>query len=150
MKRMILLLLLAALCCTAADATPCMMADFDGMGYPIESEMLVAIIAIVCGCSVPVFIVFFVFYFRHKNRKAKYRLAEQALASGQSLPADFFRSNDLVDDMRVKGFKNTFLGIGLFIFLLYLTDGPGIACIGVLVMCTGLGQLLIHYTQKDK
>ncbi len=146
MKRMILLLLLAALCCTAADATPCMMTGFNYIG----SAMLFPIIAFVCGCSVPVFIVFFVFYFRHKNRKAKYRLAEQALASGQSLPADFFRSNDLVDDMRVKGFKNTFLGIGLFIFLLYLTDEPGIACIGVLVMCTGLGQLLIHYTQKDK
>ncbi|MCD8474797.1 MAG: DUF6249 domain-containing protein [Bacteroides graminisolvens] len=59
-----------------------------------------------------------------------------------------FKQN-LDSDIRVKGIKNTFLGLGLFIFLWALTDEFGLGCIGLLIMFTGLGQLVIHYTQES-
>ena len=45
------------------------------------SETVIAVTAIVFVFGLPLLIIFVVFFFRYKNRKAKYRLAEQALAS---------------------------------------------------------------------
>ena len=49
-----------------------------------------------------------------------------------------------------KGISNVFCGIGLFIFLWAITEEFGVACIGLLVMFTGFGQLVIYYTQNPK
>lgn len=111
-------------------------------------QMIVALAAIIFIFGMPVFIIWIIFYFRYKNRKAKYRLAEQALASGQPLPADFFKNVNLdKGDLRVRGIKNTCLGLGLFLFLWALTDLLGIGLIGMIIMLNGIGQLLIYYTQ---
>ena len=42
------------------------------------SETVIAVTAIVFVFGLPLLIIFVVFFFRYKNRKAKYRLAEQA------------------------------------------------------------------------
>ena len=80
----------------------------------------------------PVFIIFVVFFFRYKNRKARYRLAEQALAAGQPLPEGFIRESKPTDQ-RTQGIRNTFTGIGLFIFLWAITGEFGIGAIGLLL-----------------
>ena len=95
----------------------------------------------------PVFILFVIFFFRYKNRKARYRLAEQALAAGQPLPAEFIRENKTVDS-RSQGIKNTFTGIGLFIFLWAITGEFGIGAIGLLVTFMGIGQWIIGSKQQ--
>ena len=41
-------------------------------------------------------------------------------------------------------------GIGLFIFLWAITGEFGLGCIGLLVMFTGFGQLVIFYSQQKK
>lgn len=110
-------------------------------------EVIVAVTAIVFVFGMPTFLVLIIVYFRHKNRKAKYHLAEQALANGTPLPDDFFKSME-TSDSRTKGIKNIFLGIGLFIFLWAITGEFGIGSIGLLVMFTGFGQLVIYYTQQ--
>ena len=78
------------------------------------SETVIAVTAIVFVFGLPLLIIFVVFFFRYKNRKAKYRLAEQALASGQQLPENFFKEA-AATDIRSKGINNIFVGIGLFI-----------------------------------
>ena len=103
--------------------------DSDDSDFPFHNVsagggILVAIIAIIAVFGFPVFILFVIFFFRYKNRKARYRLAEQALAAGQPLPAEFIRENKTVDS-RSQGIKNTFTGIGLFIFLWAITGGFG-------------------------
>ena len=90
--------------------------DFPFHGFGINGGILVAIISIIAVFGFPVFILFVIFFFRYKNRKARYRLAEQALAAGQPLPAEFIRENKTVDS-RSQGIKNTFTGLGLLIFL---------------------------------
>lgn len=112
-------------------------------------EIIIPIVAIVFGCSIPVLIVFFAFLFRYKNRKAKYKLVEQALASGQPLPEGIFKDMAEVD-MRSKGIKNTFTGLGLFIFLWAITDSLGIGCIGLLIMLNGVGQWVTALRKDNK
>lgn len=121
--------------------------NFDGQHFG-SAALLIPIIAIIMGCGLPIFIIFITFFFRYKNKKAKYRLAEQALASGQPIPEGMFSEQRVENDIQTKGIKNTFMGIGLFIFLWALTGNFGIGCIGLLIMFTGLGQLVICYTQK--
>lgn len=119
--------------------------DFNGR----VSETVIAVTAIVFALGMPVFIVFVVFFFRYKNRKAKYRLAEQALASGQQLPENLFKKVTETD-IRGKGINNIFVGIGLFIFLWAITGRFAIGCIGLLIMFTGFGQLVIFYSQQKR
>ena len=122
---------------------------FNKMGDAISGGILVSIIAIIAVFGLPVFILFVVFFFRYKNRKARYRLAEQALAAGQPLPEDFIRENRTVDQCS-QGIKNTFTGIGLFIFLWAITGEFGIGTIGLLVAFMGVGQWIIGNKQKQK
>lgn len=112
-------------------------------------ETIIAMTAIIFVFGLPALLIFIIFYFRYKNRKAKYRLAEQALASGQQLPPDFFKKVEN-RDLRSRGIKNIFLGIGLFIFLWALTGEFGLGCIGLLIMFTGFGQVVIYYTQPER
>lgn len=114
------------------------------------SETIISVTAIVFVFGLPLLIVFTVFFFNYKNRKAKYRLAEQALASGQQLPPDFFKNVEKTEDIRTKGIKNIFIGVGLFIFLWAITENFGVGCVGLLIMFTGFGQLVIYYTQDSK
>lgn len=112
-------------------------------------ETLVALTAIIFTLGLPALLIFIIFYFRYKNRKAKYRLAEQALAAGQQLPPEFFKEGES-KDLRSRGIKNIFLGIGLFIFLWAITGVFGLGCIGLLIMFTGFGQVTIYYTQPGQ
>ena len=66
--------------------------DSDDSDFPFHNVsagggILVAIIAIIAVFGFPVFILFVIFFFRYKNRKARYRLAEQANRFRQSLSA---------------------------------------------------------------
>ena len=97
----------------------------------------------------PLAIILLIFYFRNKNRKRRFLLMQQALASGQPLPKEVFKEVTLPDN-RVKGIKNIALGLGLVIFLWLLTGEASISCIGLLIMCIGIGQLAIYYTTPKK
>lgn len=118
-------------------------------GFNFDPAVAIPIIAIVCTFGLPAIIVFIAFYFKYKNRKAKYRLAEQALAAGQPIPEDFFKGKVESGTLQ-KGITNTFTGVGLFIFLWAITGEFSIGCIGLLIMFMGLGQVAIHYTQDNK
>ena len=116
-------------------------------GNIVGSGLLISLISIIMIFGFPIFIIFIVFFFRYKNRKARYRLAEQALAAGQTLPENFIKEVKTYDS-RSQGIKNTFTGIGLFIFLWAITDNFGIGTIGLMVMFIGLGQWFIGTTSN--
>lgn len=117
--------------------------------YRFDSDTAISIIAVICVFGLPVMIVFIAFFFKYKNRKEKYRLAEQALAAGQPIPEEIFRGKAESGTLQ-KGITNTFTGIGLFIFLWAITGAFSIGCIGLLVMFTGIGQVVVHYTTNKK
>lgn len=110
-----------------------------------------ALITIVLTCGLPLFIVAIVLIFRYKNKQAKYRLAAEALAKGQDIPKELFNEpEDQNHKILSKGIKNIFLGIGLGVFLWILTDETGLAAIGFLIFCMGLGQIIIAYTTRPQ
>ena len=107
----------------------------------------IAIIALIICCGLPFFIVAIVLWFRYKNKQAKYKLAAEALAAGRTIPAELFNDPEEQENaVMAKGIKNIFLGIGLGVFLWILTYEEGLAAIGFLIFCMGLGQVLIAYT----
>lgn len=107
----------------------------------------VAIVALTICCGLPFFIVAIVLWFRYKNKQAKYKLAAEALAAGRTIPAELFNDpEEQGNAVMTKGIKNIFLGIGLGVFLWVLTEEEGLAAIGFLIFCMGLGQVLIAYT----
>jgi hypothetical protein len=61
-----------------------------------------------------------------------------------------FRGNFALLLLGVALFLLSTLGIGLFIFLWAITGEFGLGCIGLLVMFTGFGQLVIFYSQQKK
>ena len=49
-----------------------------------------------------------------------------------------------------KGITHIFLGIGLGVFLWVMTGVKGLAAIGFLIFCMGIGQVLIAYTTSPR
>ena len=109
----------------------------------------------------PILIFALLLYSRYKNRQSRYRLIAKALESGQPLPKELqdearkaFRQDGLQGDslhqLRTKGISNVATGLGLFILLWALTGSFAIGCVGLLVLCIGLGKLANYYLQmKD-
>ncbi|MDR0961492.1 MAG: DUF6249 domain-containing protein [Mediterranea sp.] len=122
---------------------------FDSLPDNSFLEKLIELTAVILIFGMPVIIVFIVLYFRYRNRREKYRLAEAALASGQQLPPNILKKVE-AKDLRSKGISNICFGLGLFIFLWSFTKSFGIGSIGLLVLFTGIGQIIIHRTQDPK
>lgn len=128
----------------------------EGLAVKIAGD-LVPLTAVVMSLFLPVAIVAIVAYSKHKNRKARYQLMEKALSSGQPLPDSFFQAldgkpnkKDSLEANRTGGIKKTFFGVGFFAFMWALTGEFGVSCIGLLIMFTGLGQLVIYYTSPER
>ena len=119
---------------------------FNNFGDAVGGGILVAIISIIAIFGMPVFIIFVVFFFRYKNRKARYRLAEQALAAGQPLPEEFIREHKSTDQ-RTQGIKKHLYRHRALHIPLGHHRRIRIGAIGLLVMFMGLGQWLIGYKQ---
>lgn len=116
-----------------------------------SSVTTIALVSIIICCGLPLFIVAIVLWFRYKNKQAKYKLAAEALAAGQTIPKELFNeSEEQSRSVLSKGIKNIFLGIGLGVFFWILTRKEGLAAIGFLIFCMGLGQVLIAYTTRPR
>lgn len=108
---------------------------------------LIAVLTILIVFGFPIIIVLLVLFFRYKNRRNRYRLMEKALATGQQIPSEVIKET-VHGDLKDKGIKNICLGIGLFIFLWAITNFA-IGCIGIIVLCNGIGQYIIA-NRKNK
>ena len=111
--------------------------------------ILVSIICILALFVGPLLIITLIFYYRHKNRKAKYELAAKMIEKGEPLPADLEESVRGLRDMESKGIKNMCLGAALTVFFWALTDSFGLACIGLIVLANGLSQYIIARRTKE-
>ncbi|MGL5272542.1 MAG: DUF6249 domain-containing protein [Phocaeicola sp.] len=132
--------------------------DKDSFGIP-KGIALIPILGIIFVFGFPVAIVALVLWFKYKNRQAKYKFMSEALATGQPLPKDFMEnlnstSQDEVystnNKLKNKGIQNIFLGIGLGVFMWLLTDTIGLAAIGFIILCMGVGQVIMAYTDFEK
>lgn len=107
---------------------------------------ILAIIFIIFVLS-PVLIIVALFYFLHKNRKDKMRLAQMAIQQGQPIPDALLKEADLDQNDYQKGMRQCFVGIGLMVFLGYAAGHVGFG-IGALVFCIGLGKVFAAKTSR--
>lgn len=124
---------------------PCVMAQAQQTRWEdrIQPGMLFqfSMLSIIVTFIFLLIVLFTVFYFRYKNRKARYQLMEKALSTGQPLPESLMEEHK-TKGAHTKGIKQTFTGIGLFVFLSMLTEVE-IGSIGLLIMFMGIGQWIV-------
>lgn len=109
---------------------------------------ILAIIFIIFVLS-PVLIIVALFYFLHRNRREKMRLAQMAIQQGQPIPEALLKEADLDQNDYQKGMRQCFVGIGLMVFLGYAAGHVGFG-IGALVFCIGLGKVFAAKTGLKK
>lgn len=124
---------------------------FDGLDTNgITGMFFVLAVLLIIFVLSPIVILGLILWFVYKNRKNRMRLAEMAMKNGQPIPEDLVKEVQTSDvGLREKGVRQIFLGIGL-IFLLGWAAGKIGAGIGVLVLCLGLGNVLIARSAKEK
>ena len=119
-------------------------------GEGIMGMFFVLAVLIILFVLSPIVIIGLILWFIYKNRKNRMRLAEMAMKNGQPIPDELVSIKPKTEgEVREKGVRQVFLGIGLT-FLLGWAAGKIGAGIGILVLCIGLGNLLIAKTAKDK
>ena len=117
--------------------------SFMGMFFVLAVLIIIFVIS-------PIVIIGLILWFIYKNRKNRMRLAEMAMQIGQPIPDELMpKAEEAPDDVRQKGIRQICLGIGLTFFLGWVAGKIG-AGIGILVLCIGLGNLLIARSSKNK
>ncbi|MBR1687739.1 MAG: hypothetical protein IJ710_04290 [Prevotella sp.] len=121
--------------------------SFLGIGAKNLTGILIVIsVMLIIFVISPLVIIAALFYFINKNRKRRIALAQMAMQNGQPIPDQLLRESVPSDIVTYrKGIKQVFLGIGLIFFLRYFLGSIGIG-IGVLVLCMGLGNVIISKT----
>jgi len=117
--------------------------DVAGMIFALCVLLIIFVLA-------PLFIIGLLIYFILRNRKQKMKLAEMAIQNGQPIPEQLLEERqDDEEELWRKGMRQTFLGIGLMVFLGYTAGTVGFG-IGALVTAIGVGKLAIVKTSKKK
>jgi hypothetical protein len=117
--------------------------DFAGMIFVLAIIFIIFVMA-------PVFILIALFYFLHKNRKEKMRLAQMAIQQGQPFPNKLLEEGPMdADEEYQKGMRQCFVGVGLMVFLGYAAGQVGFG-IGALVFCIGLGKVFASKTAQKR
>ncbi len=108
--------------------------------------IIIAIIAGLLICLAPFIILGLIIYLIVKNRRMSSELKEHS-AEERRERADTAYQSDVQTDTQNRAIKNIFLGIGLIISMKVLGLN-GLIAIGWLVLCWGIGQLVIARTTK--
>lgn len=122
-----------------------------------DYSQLVPITAIIFIFGGPIFL--FAFWIAHSYRAKARRQQDinnnidKLLAAGRDIPIELLRGDEpkLADDgdNLASGIRNTFLGIGLLIFLTALV-GFDVGALGFILIALGLSRLCVWYLSKPK
>lgn len=133
-----------------------------GGGIALAGMVFAIFVLVIVFLLSPILILITVFYFINKNRRERYKLAQAAVEHGQPIPDGLIAGQKKAKQAEAEagvsnasganedyatGIRQTFLGIGLMIFFVYLGVSVGIG-IGALVTCIGLGKVFVSKTSK--
>jgi len=120
-------------------------------GKDIAGMLFVLAVIFIIFVLSPVLIIIALFYFLHRNRKEKMRLAQMAIQQGQPIPEGLLKDQEDAwgqNDYQ-KGMRQCFVGVGLMVFLGFTAGHVGFG-IGALVFCIGLGKVFAAKTGLKK
>ena len=95
----------------------------------------------------PLFVLFLLLRYLKRWHDDRVRLAEQAIATGRPMPDSFSTLGNSSADRQTwnKGVRNAALGCGLMLMFAFW-DAYALSGIGALVLCLGVGQMVIART----
>ena len=111
---------------------------------------LIPLVAIITTMAVPVLIVVFIHYFRHKDHKARMAVAQAAIEAGLTIPEDLFKT---VEKKKKTHLQNALeciaAGIGVGAMLWIIVE-PKFAIIGLFIFLMGIAYLILHFIEKKQ
>lgn len=115
--------------------------------------VFLAIIAVVLGLFfllLPLIIVIMVLRHLIKRHNDRVMLAQKAMENGQPIPDEIKPvDKQSADFLWRRGIRNVAIGLGLMI-MFGIWDANALVGVGALVMCWGIGQLIISKTSNKK
>ena len=106
--------------------------------------MLIGLIFVLAPLII-LFLVIRYFINRHNSRVA---LIEKAMETGRPIPEEVKPMvNETPENYRKRGIKNIAIGAGLF-FMFAIWGSGGLMGVGALIVCLGIGQVVISKTSK--
>jgi len=124
---------------------------FDEMKFMTSPILFILLIIFFCIFVVlPIIVLILVVWLIVQNRKNRLKLAEKAMETGQPIPQETMPARrDDDEDLRIRGLRYFFLGIGLLACGHFIIGDVLQGC-GVLLMCFGLGQIVIARVSSKK
>lgn len=129
--------------------------DLKGLAEVLKglgNASIIPIVALLLIFGGPLFIIALIIYLIFRNRREKYKMAQEALRQGKDLPPSMTpaapRAYD--GDLWAKGIKDTALGLGLTLLFLCIFGWGIMTGVGLLVTCIGIGKLVIVKTTPRK
>ena len=130
--------------------------SFDEIGDVAGKVMLIPILFIIFVMAAPIIliavIVIVLITSHYSSKKRKYALMQAAINSGQPISADVIK--ELESGKKKKnyldgGIINISFGVGIFL-LFWIVIDIKMACIGLVFVFVGIGQLLSFYLKKKE
>lgn len=114
-------------------------------------DIIIPVIAIGSPFVAAVLLVFFILWYKEKERKGRYALLEKAIDSGREIPADFFKEpkKEPVSTLQ-SALVLIAAGLGLVIFLSSWRDLKMFSAAGFIPMFIGIGKLIAWFIESKR
>ncbi len=135
--------------------------DFDSSNWFVKAMagamgaggIIIVVLILLLGaliCLAPLIIVILVIRYLFKRHNDSVKLAEKAMETGQPIPSAVRPSKIYTNEEQwQRGIKNASIGLGLMI-LFWFISADAIIGVGALILCMGIGQMLIARTSPNK
>ena len=108
------------------------------------------VILCIVAVASPIVLVCFIFYFLFRRHNDRYRIMEQAVEKGVSLPKDLFRDTfESKERLFRKGVRTASIGLGVIVFSFFVHNHT-LCGIGFMIAIYGAGQALIGRTSRRR
>ena len=108
--------------------------------------LLVPIVAIVMGCSIPIVIVSLLFYFRHRKNQMLHETVRAMVEKGVPIPPEMFKTVDNIPKQPRNDMRTGLILIGIGSGLAFL----GTSGAGFIVLFLGAAFLIASFFEKKK
>ena len=135
--------------------------DFDDSNWFVKAiagtmgvgGIIIVVLILLLGaliCLAPLIVVILVIRYLIKRHNDSVKLAEKAMETGQPIPSAVRPSKVYTkEEQWQRGIKNASIGLGLMI-LFWFIDADAIIVVGALILCMGVGQMVIARTSPNK
>jgi len=120
------------------------------LGFGGIMVAILVILLIILFFLAPFIILALVLRYMVRRHNDRVTLAEKAMETGQPIPEELMPVDKQSDEfLRSRGIRNIWIGIGLIVMFAFW-DSAMLQGVGALVLCYGIGQILIARSSKKK